>query len=163
MRPLRMQRSPAGTGSVARKPLHQRARRPVSELLNRPSTGPVRVCQFNLTHPVLMTKANRGIGNPLFQVRLCAGPQREPYTGEPGEELVGCSDVAAHVQILELCGVVVATASAESAHVMPDRVGVQDPALGEVAAGALGRPAPLDLKLGSVEKWSGRGDARDNR
>ncbi|MEU6511124.1 hypothetical protein [Streptomyces sp. NPDC046942] len=32
-------------------------------------------------------------------------------------------------------GVVVADASAEPAHVMPERVGVQDPALGQIGAG----------------------------
>jgi hypothetical protein len=52
-----------------------------------------------------------------------------------GEEVVGCGDVAAHVQILEASRVIFAKASSESAHMVPDRVAVQDPALGEIGAG----------------------------
>lgn len=91
----------------------------------------------------LVAVADRGVGHPTFQVRLGAGPQHEPCTGEPGEEVASRGDVAAHVQILEPGGVVIAEASAEPAHVVPDGVAVQDPALGEVGAGLDGRGDPF--------------------
>jgi len=78
----------------------------------------------------LVGVADRGVGHPAFQVGLGAGPQREPIAGEPGEEVVGRGDVAAHVQILETSGVVLTEATSEPTQVMPDRVAVQDPALG---------------------------------
>ncbi|MEV8064404.1 hypothetical protein AB0P37_50615 [Streptomyces antimycoticus] len=83
----------------------------------------------------LVAVADRGVGHPVFQVRLGADPQRELFVGEPVEEVVRCGDVAAHVQVLKPGGVVIAEAASEPAHVVPDRVAVQDPALCEVGAG----------------------------
>lgn len=70
-----------------------------------------------------------------IQIRLGAGPQPEPFNGAPAEEVVRRGDVAAHVQILEPGGVLLPAAAPESAQAVPDRVAVQDPALGEVTAG----------------------------
>ncbi|WP_236246140.1 hypothetical protein [Streptomyces sp. CC210A] len=83
----------------------------------------------------LVAVADRGIGHPTFQVRLGARPQRESFVVKPGQEAVGCGDVAANVHVLEPGGVVVAEAASEPAHVVPDRVAVQDPTLGEIRAG----------------------------
>jgi hypothetical protein len=91
----------------------------------------------------LVAVADRGIGRPTFQVRLGARPQRESFVVKPGQEAVGCGDVAANVQILESSRVVFAEASSESAHVVPDRVAVQDPALGEIGAGLDGLGDPF--------------------
>ncbi|MCX4906466.1 hypothetical protein [Streptomyces sp. NBC_00878] len=82
----------------------------------------------------LVPVAEGGIGHPAFQVGLCAGIQGETFAGEPGEEVVGRGDVAAHVHVLQLSGVLFADSATESAQVVPDRVTVQDPAFGEVRA-----------------------------
>ncbi len=50
--------------------------------------------------------------------------------GEPVEECVGGGDVAAHVQILKAGSVSVVEALPEPTQVVPDRVAVQDRALG---------------------------------
>lgn len=76
----------------------------------------------------LVAVGEGGVGHPAFEVGLRAGAQGESFGREPGEEVVGRADVAAHVHVLELGGVLVADAPAESAQVVPDRVAVQDPA-----------------------------------
>lgn len=85
--------------------------------------------------PVSSWWVEGGIGHPAFQVGLRAGVQGESLSGEPGEEVVGGGDVAANVEVLELGGVLVTDAPAESAQVVPDRVAVQDSACGKVRAG----------------------------
>ncbi len=84
-----------------------------------------------------------GSGHPAFEVGLCAGAQGESFGDQPGEEVVGRGDVAAHVHVLELGGVLVTDAAAESAQVAPDRVAVQDPAFCGVSVN----------RLVALEKW----------
>ena len=62
--------------------------------------------------------------------------------GEPVQEAGGRGDVAADVEILQAGGVLLAQASPQPAQVVPDRVAVEDLALGEVVSGldCLGDP-----------------------
>ncbi|MGW0615811.1 hypothetical protein [Streptomyces sp. NPDC002788] len=110
----------------------------------------------------LVGVADRGVGHPAFQVRLGAGPDCEPFAAEPVEEVVRRGDVAAHVQVLEPSGVVFTEAAPEPAHVVPDRVAVQDPALCKVGAGLDGRGDPFlqgDQPL--IARWQGAGRDQD--
>ena len=63
----------------------------------------------------LVAVGDVGVGGPAFEVGLCAGAQGESFGGEPGEEVVSCGDVAAHVHVLELGGVLVTDSAAGTA------------------------------------------------